>query len=58
MILHSPCQHSRTNIIHTKYKLFKLQSSNMKKRDGTFGEGYRLGGLPVSNETCVRGVFL
>jgi len=39
MTLQSPCQHSITNIIDTKYKLLKLQSSNLKKRYGTFGEG-------------------
>ena len=53
MTSQSPCQHSVTNIIHTKYKLLKLQSSNLKKSYGTFGGECRLGGLHVSNETCV-----
>jgi hypothetical protein len=45
------------NTHYSKYKLLKLQSLNVKKRDGTFGEGYRLGGLHASNETCKGYVF-
>lgn len=38
---------------YSKYKLLKLQSSNLKKRYRTFGGGCRLGGLLISNEPCV-----